>query len=512
MLNRVPLLILGLICLGLSALAAVPNPINYQGQLTNSSGDPVPDGPYNITFTIYDHATLTTGHVLWVSGPHSITVNGGLINYLLGSNTPLPDDIMIDTTRYLGIRVGADPEISPRTKLTTVPFAYQALRADSVTNDPYVNETGDFLTGRLDFGSTGEKGAIYFGSNYSNLFLSTSAAVKSYLYGDGYGTLALRNGDGTETARLDATSAGGGQLYMDNSLDVNTVRLYGSTSAGGGLSLYGSGGNLRFIATAGSDGGLMTLYNLSNPWISFEADLNGDASVNFPDDAIASDEIKNEPGITVEDNNTIHTIASTTMQDLETVTITIPSDGYIVLTAKAWGRISGTIGSAGVYVQIDETSGGSATIPYYTFFGSTTMPSTANFYYPVFVQRAYQKTAGTYTFRLEASYSSGSSGTISIGDPILIATYYPTAYGTVNTFVSSSEAGQYENVEVMPATRQNGDQVETMENNYKVDLRELQLKAEKLRKELKQTEMLLRDQQRRQEMEAQQSPARDIEQ
>ena len=46
-----------------TVLAAVPQTINYQGRLTNDSGENVADGMYNMLFTIYDDATA--GQVLW---------------------------------------------------------------------------------------------------------------------------------------------------------------------------------------------------------------------------------------------------------------------------------------------------------------------------------------------------------------------------------------------------------------------------------------------------------------
>jgi len=331
---------------------------------------------------------------------------------------------------------------------------------------------------------------------------------KSILFGDSYGELALFDESGNLTASLNATSGSGGDLGLSNTLGNLTARMYGTTTAGGGMALYNAIHELRILATGGSDGGLQTWYNLGSPAISFEADLPGDASANFPDDAINSDEIVNEPGITVEDNSTIHDLTSTTMQDIETVTITIPRAGYIVVTAKAWGYHTGTTGSAYSAAQIDETSGGGTLVPYYTRWGSTSLPSGTH-YESIYVHRVYNKAAGTYTFRLEAAQVSTSTGASHrIADPILIATYYPTSYGSVNTFVSSSEAGQFDNVEYTASSRQNGDETEYIENNVKVDLRELELKAEKLRKELRRTEMEIRDRQHREQLEAENNTRR----
>lgn len=56
----------------------------------------------------------------------------GLFSYDLGEWSCLPHDLFATgAERWLGIKVGTDDEISPRTKLSSVPFAYHSLRADS---------------------------------------------------------------------------------------------------------------------------------------------------------------------------------------------------------------------------------------------------------------------------------------------------------------------------------------------------------------------------------------------
>lgn len=112
--------------------AVVPQVVNYQGRLTTSGGTPVADGNYQITFQIY--TALSGGTSLWNSGAQTVAVGNGLFNVKLGASpmTALPDNLFsADTARYLGITVASDPEISPRTQITSVGYAYQSLRADS---------------------------------------------------------------------------------------------------------------------------------------------------------------------------------------------------------------------------------------------------------------------------------------------------------------------------------------------------------------------------------------------
>ncbi|UCC44792.1 MAG: hypothetical protein JSU65_02370, partial [Candidatus Zixiibacteriota bacterium] len=109
--------------------AEVPQLINYQGRLADDVGNPVANGDYEMVFTIYD--SPTDGQVLWTSSPQMVPVEGGTFTYLLGFAETLPDDLFsTDTVRYLGVLVGQE-EILPRMRLTSVPYAYQALRADT---------------------------------------------------------------------------------------------------------------------------------------------------------------------------------------------------------------------------------------------------------------------------------------------------------------------------------------------------------------------------------------------
>ena len=65
------------------AVADVPQTINYQGRLTDPSGDPVPDGEYELSFRIYNVAE--GGVAVWgPESPKPITVTDGLFTWPLG--------------------------------------------------------------------------------------------------------------------------------------------------------------------------------------------------------------------------------------------------------------------------------------------------------------------------------------------------------------------------------------------------------------------------------------------
>jgi hypothetical protein len=104
---------------------SVPLVINYQGQLTDPSGQIVADGTYTMTFSLYDDATA--GNLLWTE-TSVVTVTDGLFNVLLGSpSSPLAADMFPGNPRWLGVQVDPDAnEMTPRQLLTSVPYAIRA--------------------------------------------------------------------------------------------------------------------------------------------------------------------------------------------------------------------------------------------------------------------------------------------------------------------------------------------------------------------------------------------------
>lgn len=124
---------IGMVCilvfLSQPLFAEIPQLLNYQGRLLDTAGDPVVEGTYAITFSIYD--ADVEGTVLWTETHPAVLVSDGLFNILLGSVTPLPNAVFNDVTRYLGITVGSDAELAPRTRLISSPYAFHSSRADT---------------------------------------------------------------------------------------------------------------------------------------------------------------------------------------------------------------------------------------------------------------------------------------------------------------------------------------------------------------------------------------------
>jgi hypothetical protein len=81
---------------------SIPQLINYQGTLTDTSGNPVPDGQYGVVFSIYDVASGGTAlwTEAWNSGTIPITTISGDFSVLLGTHNPIPAAFFNDHLTY----------------------------------------------------------------------------------------------------------------------------------------------------------------------------------------------------------------------------------------------------------------------------------------------------------------------------------------------------------------------------------------------------------------------------
>jgi hypothetical protein len=116
-------LLIGL-CSGRQAAAqSGANILSIQGTLKKDNGRSVDDGTYPMTFKLYTSAT--GGTAIWTETQASVRLVGGLYSVSLGSVTPLTP--AFDAPYWLGVTVGAEEEILPRTPLTAAPYALAVI-------------------------------------------------------------------------------------------------------------------------------------------------------------------------------------------------------------------------------------------------------------------------------------------------------------------------------------------------------------------------------------------------
>jgi hypothetical protein len=110
------------------ALADLPATLTEQGRLFDSNGAPI-NAALTITFAVY--AAPQGGAPLWAE-TQQIGLDEGYFSTQLGAGTPFPASLWDGSPRYVGVQVGADPEMSPRQAATSVPYA---LRAQDAVGD-----------------------------------------------------------------------------------------------------------------------------------------------------------------------------------------------------------------------------------------------------------------------------------------------------------------------------------------------------------------------------------------
>jgi|GEM_PF-2219485 len=458
-----------------AAIQAAPTqPISYQGRLTNTVGSPVANGTYNVTFAIYDDPS--SGSLLWKEN-QDVTISGGLFSTLLGSVTPFDPALFKEFPRYLGITIDAGSEMSPRILMASVPYALTAPGGAG----GYWSQSGSniyYNGGNVGIGMSSPASALEVNGDVT---VSKSDGPRLTLKDNKMGYERPRisfNGDFLSIFDGDATT---GHIFsfMNTFGPVRdydaSLRIHGRTGYSWGTFL-----DLTHDGTHGiisTDVGDISL-----------APANG--SVVLPDNAIDAREILDEPGIAENMVVAIISVPSYTypnlvMANLVSVTITIPTAGYIVLEGMGTGLCTGTDYTNQCIVNIDSDTGGVPSWPNYVIFGGDAQRGA---YYPLAVSRTFFRNGGTYTFYLKASQFFGNTAGASdwIENPSLRATYYPSSYGSVTTLVSSGELGQFENATAV----QTADLIGNGSNQqlYQVDLRELELKAAKLRAETEKAE------------------------
>jgi len=110
--------------------AGVPHLINFQGRITNSSGVPL-DTTITVGLAIYTAAS--GGSTVWSESQPAATVTDGSCDILMGAINPIPDSVFADTTRWLGVTVGSEPEMSPRIRLVSGPYSYRVGTVDGAS-------------------------------------------------------------------------------------------------------------------------------------------------------------------------------------------------------------------------------------------------------------------------------------------------------------------------------------------------------------------------------------------
>jgi hypothetical protein len=101
---RVAFILFSIMMVPLLVFGQMPRTISFQGVLTDTMGNPKPDGVYTFTFRLYD--VSAGGTAIWTK-IEDLQVKGGLFSTLLGDVTPFGAALTFDTQYWLGIKPGS---------------------------------------------------------------------------------------------------------------------------------------------------------------------------------------------------------------------------------------------------------------------------------------------------------------------------------------------------------------------------------------------------------------------
>lgn len=235
------------------AAAAVGAVVPIQGYLTDSGGTPL-NGSHNVRARIYD--ALTGGTTL-CDDTDAVTVDNGQFNM----NMHFCSASDIDGEQiYLGVQVGADPEMTPRQAIYPVPYAW-TVRPGAIIQgaDSYLFVGGNAFVKNVSTDSTrwtssGGAANIYRGGTGGDKYIRIPMTVPSVLYGQPVRVTNIRVyykcQDGSdnyieETQLYKLTDADSWQLLVDDSTNrqsetassygLNTNNSYNTLSSSQGI-------------------------------------------------------------------------------------------------------------------------------------------------------------------------------------------------------------------------------------------------------------------------------------
>jgi len=230
-----------------------PDSVSFQGLLTNPGGTPI-NTTTSMTFNLYKNGT-----VVWTEVQPAVVVTDGVFNVLLGSVTPL-DTVAFNQPIDLGITVGADPEISPRTPLASAPFALgmrgmYAFWADDGPNEGY-NVIGGAPNNSVVAGSVGATisggGGIFLGIPRPNTV---------------NGDLGTVGGGGGNAATGDFATVGGGLLNTASNNHATVGGGKNNTASGSNATVGGGQDNTASNGNSTVGGGLLNTASGFNSWV-----------------------------------------------------------------------------------------------------------------------------------------------------------------------------------------------------------------------------------------------------
>lgn len=255
---------------------AINNQITFQGKLTDPSGTAIADGTKYLKISIYDAASAgsilyTVSGTIGVPTTAPITTAGGVFSINLGDTdsglNAISSNIFTSDNLYLGITVctaagsGCDAEMTPRKRLTSSPYAFNADYLGGVTTStqggnasyiPATDSSGNLKLSNSLFAATSTVGQIGFGT--STVPVGVKAYIESTTAADKLLVLranATQSGNLTEWQNAGGTSLA--SIGIDGSISASSsIQTFGNLTTQGNLYLPVASPTAGLIYSGGS--------------------------------------------------------------------------------------------------------------------------------------------------------------------------------------------------------------------------------------------------------------------
>ncbi|HQR12505.1 MAG TPA: tail fiber domain-containing protein [Casimicrobiaceae bacterium] len=208
------------------ALAQVPDKLNYQGRLTDAASQPV-NATVPMVFKLY---SVASGGSALYSEAQSVTVSNGIFSVAIGSVTPLA--LPFDVPYYIGVSVGADPEMTPRQALLAAAYAQRADMANTLAATASVG--GGQINGSISVATlpatqiVGTIGTAQIANNavtQGKLSPASGGTAGKVLGTDGTNLVWQSAGAGTVTSVGTGAGLSGGPITASGTINLAATQL-----------------------------------------------------------------------------------------------------------------------------------------------------------------------------------------------------------------------------------------------------------------------------------------------
>lgn len=228
------------------AFAQVPHLIRYQGQAVDSKGVPL-EGPYTLTFRLYD--AETGGTKLWEETQANVPITKGHFSILLGQVTPLTT-MSWGEPCWLSAQVGTEPELSPRQRITSVPLAMRAEKAEGLINPVTTSTITDDANKLVPSGAV----ILWTGASCPSGYTRFTALDGKFLVADATYNAAA---GGSNTKDISHQHSAGSYTAADHTHGAGSYLITNTNTHGGGCCGGGvNNGTTPVTGTSGSSGPL----------------------------------------------------------------------------------------------------------------------------------------------------------------------------------------------------------------------------------------------------------------